>query len=162
MRKLALFLFLLGTASSAVAHSESRHGTAPQEAAASEEYAFGRAGDPKMAARTVHIDMSDRMRFTPARLTIRQGETVRFALRNGGRVMHEMVIGTQKDLKEHAALMRKYPTMKHDDPFGAHVAPGKTGTIVWQFTKAGNFQFGCLEPGHFEAGMVGQITVQSK
>jgi uncharacterized cupredoxin-like copper-binding protein len=102
------------------------------------------------------------MRFTPASLTVRQGETVKFVVRNGGKVMHEMVIGTMKELKEHAELMKKHPTMEHDEPFGTHVAPGKTGAIVWKFTKPGEFHFGCLVPGHFEAGMIGQITVQSR
>jgi uncharacterized cupredoxin-like copper-binding protein len=50
--------------------------------------------------------------------------------------------------------------MEHDEPYMAHVAPGKTDTIVWQFTRAGEFHFGCLVPGHFEAGMVGTITVK--
>ena len=35
-----------------------------------------------------------------------------------------------------------------------------SGTVVWQFTRAGEFQFGCLVPGHFEAGMVGKVTVK--
>jgi uncharacterized cupredoxin-like copper-binding protein len=76
--------------------------------------------------------------------------------------MHEMVIGTMPELKEHAELMKKHPGMEHDEPYMAHVAPGKTETMVWQFTKAGEFNFGCLVPGHFEAGMVGQIRVLAK
>ena len=162
MKKLALVAVLLAATGLAAAHSESRHDHAPLAAAASEEYAFGRAGDPRHATRTVLITMSDKMRFDPANLAIRQGETVKFVVRNVGKVMHEMVIGTRKGLKEHAELRKRYPAMEHDDPFGTHVAPGKTGMIVWQFTKPGEFHFGCLVPGHFEAGMVGQISVQPK
>jgi uncharacterized cupredoxin-like copper-binding protein len=125
-----------------------------------EEKDFGREGDPKRATRTVRVDMSDKMRFSPASLTIKQGETVKFVVKNSGKVMHEMVLGTTKELKEHAEMMRKHPTMEHDEPYMAHVAPGKTETMVWQFTKAGEFQFGCLVPGHFEAGMVGKIAVK--
>jgi len=157
----SIAVFVLGTGA-AFAHGDAKSSHEALAPAGAEDYAFGRAGDAKKAVRTVRIDMSDRMRFMPASLTIKQGETVRFIVHNGGKVMHEMVIGKLKNLKEHAELMKKYPAMEHDDPFGAHVAPGKTGTIVWQFTKAGDFHFGCLEPGHFEAGMVGQITVQSK
>jgi uncharacterized cupredoxin-like copper-binding protein len=73
-----------------------------------------------------------------------------------------MVIGTKENLEKHAEAMRKHPGMKHDAPYIAHVAPGKTGTIVWQFTKAGEFQYACLVPGHFEAGMVGRIRVSEK
>ena len=73
--------------------------------------------------------------------------------------MHEMVLGTMQDLKEHAEMMKKHPGMQHDEPYMVHVAPGKTRTLVWQFTNAGEFHYGCLIPGHFEAGMVGRIRV---
>jgi uncharacterized cupredoxin-like copper-binding protein len=63
------------------------------------------------------------------------------------------------DLKAHAELMRKHPGMEHDEPHMAHVAPGKSGEIGWQFTRVGKFYYGCLIPGHFEAGMVGKVTV---
>jgi uncharacterized cupredoxin-like copper-binding protein len=83
-------------------------------------------------------------------------------VRNDGKVKHEMVIGTMEELKTHAEMMKKHPGMEHDEPHIAHVAPGKNETLVWQFTKAGTFYFGCLEPGHFEAGMVGQIRVVAR
>jgi uncharacterized cupredoxin-like copper-binding protein len=124
------------------------------------ETAFGRTGDPKRVTRTVRIAMADTMRFTPGAIDVKRGETIRFEVANAGKVMHEMVLGTLQDLKEHAELMRKHPGMEHDEPYMAHVAPGKTVTMVWQFTKPGEFHFGCLVPGHFEAGMVGKITVR--
>jgi uncharacterized cupredoxin-like copper-binding protein len=124
------------------------------------ETAFGRTGDPKRVARTVRVGMSDAMRFSPAAIDVKRGETIRFEIANAGKVVHEMVLGTLQDLKEHAEMMRKHPGMEHDEPYMAHVAPGKAATIVWQFTKAGEFHYGCLVPGHFEAGMVGKITVR--
>ncbi len=66
------------------------------------------------------------MRFTPAELEVTQGDTVRFVVRNSGKTMHEIVLGTMKELKDHAELMRKHPGMEHDEPYMAHVAPGKT------------------------------------
>jgi uncharacterized cupredoxin-like copper-binding protein len=80
-------------------------------------------------------------------------------VRNDGKVKHEMVIGTMEELKAHAEMMKKHPGMEHDEPYMAHVAPRKSETLIWQFTKAGTFYFGCLEPGHFEAGMVGKLEV---
>ena len=50
--------------------------------------------------------------------------------------------------------------MEHDEPHMAHIAPGGTGEIGWRFPNAGTFYFGCLIPGHFEAGMVGKVTVK--
>ena len=124
------------------------------------EAAYGKPGDPAKASRTVTIDMSDAMRFTPALITARKGETIRFALSNSGKVRHEMVLGSSRELKEHAAMMRKFPEMEHTDPNRLSVDPGKTGALVWQFTRAGTFEFACLQPGHFEAGMRGKITVK--
>lgn len=104
--------------------------------------------------------MSDSMRFTPDRIQVKQGETVRLSIRNEGQVMHEFVIGTKKELDEHAALMMKFPGMEHSEPYMAHVAPGKTGEIVWTFNRAGEFDFACLIAGHYQAGMVGRSRSQ--
>lgn len=141
------------------------HGGAPQDkhkAAApisAEEKAFGRQGDPKKVTRTITLDMLDTMRFNPAELRIKQGETVRFVILNKGGMLHEFVLGTMPDLKEHAELMKKFPDMEHDEPHMAHVPAGAKEEIVWQFSKAGEFHYACLLPGHFEAGMVGRINV---
>jgi len=83
-------------------------------------------------------------------------------VKNSGKVMHEMVLGTMQELKEHAELMKKHPGMEHDEPYMAHVAPGKTERVVWQFTRLGEYYYGCLIPGHFEAGMIGRINVNAR
>lgn len=121
---------------------------------------FGQEGNPKNVARTIKVDMADNMRFTPSDVTVKRGETVKFVVHNDGKVLHEMVLGTKKAIAEHAELMKKFPEMEHADANTAHVKPGKAGEIVWQFTNAGEFQFACLQPGHFEAGMVGKVTVK--
>jgi len=121
---------------------------------------FGKAADPSRAGRTVRVEMADTMRFTPALIEVKRGEIVRFEATNKGKVMHEMVLGTLEDLREHAEMMKKHPGMQHDEPNMLHVAPGKGGRMGWQFTKAGEFHYGCLVPGHFEAGMVGKIVVR--
>jgi uncharacterized cupredoxin-like copper-binding protein len=127
-----------------------------------EEMPFGKAADPREAAKTIRVDMADTMRFTPSKLAVKRGDTVRFVAANRGKVMHEMVLGTLDELKRHAEMMRKHPGMEHDEPHMLHVQPGKTGEMGWRFTKAGEFYYGCLIPGHFEAGMVGKITVTEK
>lgn len=141
------------------AHGDAKHAPAKKKAISKEEKAFGREGDPQKAVRTINVDMSDKMRFSPDTITVKQGETVKFVVKNSGKIMHEFVLGTMGELKEHSALMQKFPGMEHAEPYMAHVAPGKTETIAWQFTKSGNFNFGCLIPGHFEAGMIGKVTV---
>ena len=120
---------------------------------------WGIAGEAKDAQRGIAVGMADNMKFTPERIEVRQGETLKFVVRNTGKVMHEFVIGTKAENAKHAEMMVKFPTMEHDEPYMAHVAPGKTGEIVWTFNRAGEFEFACLIAGHYQAGMVGTITV---
>jgi len=121
---------------------------------------YGRAADPAKAERTILIEMRDPNQFVPNEVEVKTGEIVRFVVVNAGRQMHEMVLGTMKELEEHNVLMRKHPgTMHHDEPGMAHVAPGKSGVIGWQFTRPGEFFFGCLVDDHFEQGMVGRLRV---
>ncbi len=143
-----------------LAHGDAHH-EKPDSAAnvIKEQKPWGIAGDADKVARTVEIRMSDAMRFTPDNVRVKRGETIRFRLRNDGQMLHEMVIGTKIVLEEHAALMKKFPDMEHDEPYMAHVAPGTTGEIVWRFNRTGTFDFACLIPGHYEAGMVGRIVV---
>ena len=66
---------------------------------------------------------------------------------------------TKAENAKHADLMVKFPNMEHDEPYMAHVPPGKTGEIVWTFNRAGEFEFACLIAGHYQGGMVGTIMV---
>ena len=154
---------LAAALSPAWAHSEAAHGKKPvARKISTEEHAFGREGDPKKATRTITVNMDDKMRFTPGEIIVKQGETVKFVARNSGKVMHEMVIGTEDELKKHAEMMKKHPGMEHEEPYMAHVKPGAKEEIVWTFTKSGTYMYGCLIPGHFEAGMKGAIKVVAK
>jgi len=156
----ATALALALAAGAAVAHEN--HGAKKRAAAAAtkkEQQPWGIAGDAKDARRTIQIAMTDDMRFTPASIEVKEGETVRFVVQNKGKVLHEMVIGDKKTLDEHAALMQKFPNMEHDEPHMAHVTAGKKGDLVWKFNRPGDFDFACLIPGHYQAGMVGKIKV---
>ena len=135
-------------------------GAEKKAAAMAEQKDWGIAGDPAKVRRTIQLRMDDTMRFTPNALNIKKGETVRLVVVNAGQVLHEIVIGTPADLKAHAEMMKKHPGMEHDEPHMAHVKAGQKGEIVWTFNRAGQFEFACLIPGHFEAGMMGRISVQ--
>lgn len=127
-----------------------------------DRYAFGEPGEPTQTDRTVAIEASDAMRYSPAEIHIKRGETVRFVITNTGAVMHEFVLGEPQSLREHAELMRRFPDMEHAESNQVSVAPGKTETLAWHFTKAGVADFACLVPGHFGAGMAGKIRVSTK
>jgi uncharacterized cupredoxin-like copper-binding protein len=146
-------------AGGAAAQDSKEHQHAKHEG---ESAVIGKAGDASKVTRTVTIDMNDTMRFTPASITVKEGEVIRFAVKNSGKLKHEMVIGSTSELKEHAQLMAKFPEMEHAESNQVTLMPGKTGNIIWQFGKAGKVDFACLQPGHFEAGMKGQVMVSAK
>lgn len=127
-----------------------------------DETAIGKPGVVAKAARTITVTMSDNMRYTPSNIQVKQGETVRFIVKNAGQIKHELSLGTQKELLEHLEQMKKFPDMEHDEPSKITLAPGKQGEIIWQFTKSGTVNFACLMPGHYEAGMKGTIKVGGK
>lgn len=149
---------LLLSAGLAQAHGPQSHGAPLKK----EQQLFGIAGDAAKVGRTVEIDMTDGMRFSPDRIEARVGETLRLRIRNKGQLLHELVIGTPKQLDEHALLMQKFPGMEHDEAHMAHVDPGKSGEIIWLFNRAGEFDFACLINGHYQAGMRGKIIVNPK
>jgi len=144
-----------------LAHGEKAHAQAAA-AVKKEQKEWGIAGDAAQVTRTIEIRMSDAMSFTPDLIEVREGETVRLVHRNGGKVLHEFVLGTKAELEAHAALMLKFPGMEHDEPYMAHVGAGKKGEIVWTFNRVGEFDFACLIPGHYQAGMVGKLRVVAK
>jgi len=153
----AALAFAIGAAS---AHGDEEH-AAPRKFDASkvEPTDFGQEGNPKKVTKTIKVDMTDAMRFTPSDVTVKRGETVKFVVHNDGKVLHEMVLGTKDAIAEHAELMKKFPEMEHDDPNMVTVAPGMTGQVIWKFTKAGTIDFACLQPGHYDAGMKGAVAV---
>lgn len=152
----ALAALSLSTAALAAGNHAAGHGHD------SEETAIGKPGQATRAKRTITVEMSDDMRFSPDTILVKQGETVRFIVKNVGKVKHEFSLGTKKELQEHYELMKKFPDMEHDEPNKVSLAPSQQGEVVWQFTKAGAVDFACLHPGHYDAGMKGQVKVGKK
>lgn len=141
------------------AHGDAKHADAQRRAINIEQQDWGIAGDLNQVSRTIPVIMTDGMRFVPDRVEVRLGETIRFVHHNVDRVLHEMVIGTKPVLDKHADLMMRFPGMEHDAPWMTHVAPGGSSEIFWTFNRAGTFDFACLIPGHYQAGMIGTIIV---
>jgi len=156
--KLAALALLLSTGAALAGPGAAGHGHGHDD-----ETAYGKPGDSKKPARLIQISMGERdgkMQFIPDRIEVRRGEQVKFQLRNNGELDHELVLATLEENLKHAIEMQKNPDMEHDDPNAKRLAPKKTGEIVWQFTKAGEFDFSCLIPGHREAGMTGKVVVK--
>lgn len=160
MTKLFAVVVTVAMSTLAAAHGTEEH--AKKDAPVKKEQKdWGIAGDAKAVVRMIEVSMLDTMRFSPDTINIKVGETVKLVVKNTGGQLHEFVIGTKKENAEHAALMLKFPNMEHDEPYMAHVPPGKTGEIIWKFNKAGDFDFACLIAGHYQAGMIGRIAVKS-
>jgi uncharacterized cupredoxin-like copper-binding protein len=142
---------------------------------------FGQPAPAAKATRSVEVVMGD-MSFTPRAIEIKAGETVRFVLVNKGRLLHEFNLGdaamharhqqemlkmqqsgmlTPTGMKEmdHGSMPGMDHGMKHDDPNSVLIEPGKTAELTWTFTKATGLEFACNIPGHYQAGMVGKLTV---
>lgn len=162
MKKLMMITVLALGSTWATAHGDATQsaGIKPLDATTVGNRTIGRQGNPEKVKRVIRIEMSDAFRFTPAEVTVKRGETVRFMVHNGAQQLHEMVLGTAEELQQHAELMKRFPDMEHTDANMAHVIPGASGDIVWQFTRRGEYFFACLIPGHFEAGMVGRVVVR--
>ena len=170
MKKIVLNILLLTTlpvlAMASAGHND--HGKSPAAEAGMNHDMHGEAhasmagkpGDPAKVNRVVEISMDDSMRFTPNAINVKAGETIRFFIKNNGKLTHEMVIGSMEELKEHAEMMRSMPDMKHAEANMITLAAGKRGGIVWQFDTSGAVDFACLVPGHMEAGMTGKVLVE--
>lgn len=150
-------LFLLATLLAAsAATAAGKHGGGHDESP------IGEPGVAAKASRTIQVDAADSMRFTPALVTVKKGETIRFVVTNSGKVPHEFSLGTEKELKEHYEVMKKFPGMEHDEANKISLKPGQKGEVIWRFTKGGVVDFACLHPGHYDAGMKGQVKVANQ
>ena len=128
-----------------------------------EHFTAGEPGDANKPARVVLITMKEadgKMIFIPNKIDVKQGEQIRFMIRNSGLLDHEFVLASTADNLKHAELMKKFPDMEHDDPNAKRIAPNQTDNILWKFTTAGTFEYSCLIPGHREAGMIGTVIVK--
>lgn len=159
----ALALIAVASAPVAYAHGDKagKDDHAANMEVMKEQKPWGIAGDADQVSRTIDVSMMDSMKFVPATLKIKQGETIRFTAKNDGQVLHEFVLGTTETNDQHAEMMLKFPGMEHDEPYMTHVKAGEQGEIIWTFNRAGNFDFACLIAGHYQAGMRGTITVES-
>lgn len=159
LKTLATALALAAFASASPAHEGHAPKAKGAAALAPEQKPWGIAGNTRNVKRTIDIAMADDMSFTPSVIEVREGDTLRLRLKNRGKELHELVLGTTAEIEAHAAMMKKFPDMEHDDPWMVHVPAGQTGDMVWTFSRAGDFDFACLVKDHYELGMAGRIRV---
>jgi uncharacterized cupredoxin-like copper-binding protein len=120
---------------------------------------FGRPGDPAQVSRVIVVEMDDRECRLQKEIRTRQGDTLRFDVHNKGTRMHELVLGTSHELKEHADAAAKSPEAEHEEPYVLHVEPGTRQSLVWRFTRVDLLGYGCLIQGSGRTAMTGRIRV---
>lgn len=123
---------------------------------------IGAPGELESVDRTIAVSMDDSMRFTPAEFKVVAGETIQFDVTNNGKIPHEFVLGSASAIKEHHAMMQKFPGMEHDEPNSVSLESAQQGVVIWTFSKTGTVDIACLKAGHFEAGMKGAVIVADK
>jgi uncharacterized cupredoxin-like copper-binding protein len=149
----------------ATGHSHGHDGHAADATSANDTHSTDLVA--QVVSRSIEVRMDDQMRFTPSQIDVRAGETIRFVVHNAGKVEHEMVLGRDEAIREHAQAMKRDAAQGQahgvDHPHGTGaaitVAAGQTGELVVTFPKAATLQMACLIPGHYEAGMRGSLTV---
>jgi uncharacterized cupredoxin-like copper-binding protein len=127
------------------------------------KFAAGEPGDPKKASRPMLIALRDgpgTMTYAPNKIEVRLGEQIKFTLKNIGHLDHEFLLDSLENNAKHKIEMEKNPEMEHDEPNGKRIKSNETAEILWKFTKKGTFEFACLIPGHYEAGMKGVVIVK--
>ncbi|MBL4757818.1 MAG: cupredoxin family protein [Rhizobiales bacterium] len=128
--------------------------------------AVGVPGDAAEVKRTIEVTMRETadgdMIFEPSSIEIHKNETIRFVVANAGDLTHEFVLDNHDGVIEHKALMERFPEMEHDDPNSVRLESGQSSELFWHFTNAGSFEFACLIPGHYAAGMKGDIAVSDQ
>lgn len=147
-----------------VQHGPGLHGAAGETGAptASAHTASGVGGPAEAtdADRSVEVAAFDTMTYTPGTLEVAAGETVTFVVTNDGQTAHEFTPGDAAMQQEHADAMAHLPDgMPHDLPNSIRLEPGETKELTWRFGHARTLEYACHEPGHYEAGMRGTISV---
>jgi uncharacterized cupredoxin-like copper-binding protein len=132
--------------------------------------------------RTIDVAMVD-IAFEPTALSIRAGETVKFVFTNEGAAEHEATFGDEAEQEEHATAMREAEGMDMDEAEAGHgddeatddghdeqdeiaplvLEPGASGEVVVTFDdpEVMSTIIGCHIPGHWEAGMRMDVSVDT-
>lgn len=114
------------------------------------------ANPASSASTTLNVDMSEFM-FTPGSYTVLAGKEITVELKNSGSVDHDFII-----LKKGIEVNGSFNEEKYANDIIARskLGPGETGKLTFTApTEAGQYQIICGILGHFQAGMIGSLTV---
>ena len=120
----------------------------------------GKVGLAENVTKVIKVEATDQMRFIYEPFEAKAGETIKFIVTNTGKIKHEFAVGTKDEHTAHGKMMMAMPNMKHGASSGMiSIEPGKTETLIWEFSKAIPAQIACNVPGHYQAGMHSDIKI---
>ena len=131
----------------------------PSNGPISKDTNIGKPGDPNKISRIIKITTTENI-FLPNEIYVKEGETIKFVVKNAGNKKHEMIINTMSNLKKYAKKKRNNPEIKTIGLNHIQLDPGEHKALIWEFTKTGTINFACPLPGHFK-GMRGKINVET-
>ena len=121
----------------------------------------GCAGGTANETRTIEVTMTDDLRYDPDEINVSIGESVRFVVTNAGGAVHEFLIGSAQQQEVFEQEMADEHGGEHAAEAGVTVDPGQTAEFTYTFVEAGELLVGCHQPGHYDGGMVADLTVGS-
>lgn len=108
----------------------------------------------------VFSQQDGKLDISPSQLKFKQGQVVKFSIRNDTAVKHEFVLGTETENLGHAESMKISLDLEHHEINGRVMEPKSTAVLQWQFLNTGKFQFACMVPGHADKEMRGEVIVE--
>ena len=140
---------------------------------------IGEKGKVNEVSRVIKINMFDNY-YEPNEIRVKEGETVKFIVKNLGQLVHEYNIATKEMHIKHQPEMMKMveneilladridkkkmtDRAKHDHKMGHKhsnsvlLEPNQTGEIIWKFNTTAKLEVACNVPGHYEVGMIAKI-----
>ncbi len=142
---------------------------------------IGEKGKVSNITRVVHVTMYDNY-YEPNLIKVKKNETIKFVVKNAGMLVHEYNIATKEmhlnhqpemqkmvehniiladkiDRKKMKEMAKKDHAMAHKHANSLLLEPNQSGEIVWKFSTTAKLEVACNVPGHYEAGMLANITI---
>lgn len=142
---------------------------------------IGMKGKSNEVSRTINVKMYDNY-FEPKSIKVKRGETIKFAVENKGKLVHEYNIASKKmhlkhqpemmmmmqmgillptklDMKKMKEASKTNNAMSHSHSNSLLLEPNKKGEIIWKFSTNEELEIACNVPGHYQAGMVSAVSI---
>ncbi len=110
--------------------------------------------------REITLSMSE-WTFSPIDIKVKEGERIRFTVRNDGKLLHEFMFMTMPQMQAitYRAKRADWSLFEHEALYEKSLLlPGQEISFVATITKSGSWMFMCMLPYHMQMGMMGQLA----